>query len=454
MLVDVSIGEVIDKFSILEIKTSKILNPEKLLAVRKEIDALASVKEIIKPFPQCFWYSLLVHVNTQIWDLTDKVKALSYDKDSSEFSKISHTIFELNQQRFRLKNRFNKHTEGSLQEQKSYAEKTLYLHITDLDIFYTRISIINKLSIEYDAIELITPFEDEVRSIYGSFPFTVKASCDVEMIDLKSFKNDETLSIYEFTPLIYISGGKFGDFIHQLSIIAEYFWKTGRKGVLFIANIGDNILPSLEEVYNDSYPIIIMQPYIKSYSVYSNESYDINLSLWRSSPYLFQTIWPIIYSNTYNISWGSRPWLFLEKKKEFENIICIHSSHDRINNRFNNSNILQLMKENPNDRIIFISKIESEYIEFKNRTGCNEIPFVKLNTFSELCVLINSCKFFIGNLSMPLTVADSLFKNRIGLLCGRNDDIHLIGKIESFNDLQIMTKSKFFPNAQYLMDLY
>ena len=39
--------------------------------------------------------------------------------------------------------------------------------------------------------------------------------------------------------VIYISGGLLGDFFHQLSIINENYIKTNKKGILYIADIGD-----------------------------------------------------------------------------------------------------------------------------------------------------------------------------------------------------------------------
>ena len=423
MLVDVSIGEVIDKFSILEIKTSKILNPEKLLAVRKEIDALACVKEVIKPFPQCFWYSLLVHINTKIWDLTDKVKTLSYDKDSSEFSKLSHTIFELNQKRFRLKNRFNKQKANSLQEQKSYSEKTIYIKITDLNLFYQHLSVINKLSIEYDFVELITPFQEEVKKIFGTFPFCVKWDCENPMIDLSLFEIVE--EIYDFPPLTYFAGGLLGDFILSLSVVAEKFWESGRKGSIYVGNNHrERFSFPLETVYNDTNPVISVQPYIKSYKIHNNETYDIDLTVWRDSHLVYNKTWFYIYSSTFNINWGTRPWLFLEKNKDLEDIICIHVSKKRHNTQFNFNNFT---KNNTDNKFVFISQDISEYTNFIHTTKCNNIPFLQASSFYNFCIMINSCKLFIGNLSMPLAVADSLFKNRIGLLSGSIDDIHVSG---------------------------
>jgi hypothetical protein len=173
MKVEVSVGEVIDKLSILDIKFTKLEDPEKRANVEKERDALAEIRKKLQEFPYSFWYDLLVYVNTQIWELTDKVKALSYITNPAEFSKLSHTIFELNQQRFRLKDRFNRTLHSELKEEKSYGKTVIRIRIDSLDSFYKNLAKINKAGIEYDSIELVTPYQKEVNSIYNSYPYVV-----------------------------------------------------------------------------------------------------------------------------------------------------------------------------------------------------------------------------------------------------------------------------------------
>ena len=80
----------------------------------------------------------------------------------------------------------------------------------------------------------------------------------------------------------YISGGLLGDFIHQLSIVNELYIKTNRKGIIYIANIGDNFRNGLEKTYSDLYDIVMLQEYIEGFKIYNGESYDYNLSEWRT----------------------------------------------------------------------------------------------------------------------------------------------------------------------------
>ena len=55
------------------------------------------------------------------------------------------------------------------------------------------------------------------------------------------------------TPIIYISGGLLGDFIHQLSVINEKYLETGRKGVLYIStSVGDGFRFGIGRAYSDT----------------------------------------------------------------------------------------------------------------------------------------------------------------------------------------------------------
>ena len=90
--------------------------------------------------------------------------------------------------------------------------------------------------------------------------------------------------------VIYLSGGQLGDFIHQLSVICEVYYKYKRKGILLITNhIGNAVFHfSLEDTYNTTKQLIESQEYIQEYRIYNGEQYDIDLSRWRYSEKLFK----------------------------------------------------------------------------------------------------------------------------------------------------------------------
>ena len=415
MRVEVSTGELIDKLSILDIKLAKISNSEKRLHVEREISALKDGRDMIKEFPQSYWYSLLVHVNTQIWELTDSVKELSWEKDFVQFAKISHDIFELNQKRFHLKDRFNKNLNSELQEQKSYADKILYLKIDSLENFYKNLGRINRASLDYDRIEFITSFSKDVSTIYSYFPYTVKEDTTEKTMSI--FDLPPSDSMYEFPTLSYYGNSRLGDLMFGLSVCCEMFYKFGRKACVYID--GNNFKYPLEQTYNDTYPILSSQIWMHSYKIYKDESIDIKMfaDLGRS-PYMDTGSWHEIFKSLWNIEWGSHPWIIVPKKEELKDIIFIHSSKTRYHTK---TNMSILIKENSNVKFAFLSDTDDEYTDFVYRTGC-QIPFYKANTFTELAIAINSCRLFMGNLSMPNALADALHKDRVTMLCGWPDD--------------------------------
>ena len=82
-------------------------------------------------------------------------------------------------------------------------------------------------------------------------------------------------SSYPISVKYYISGGKLGDFIHQLSVIKYNYDNFGKKGVLYLANIGDNFSLGLERAYNDTKDIILKQDYILDYQLYNNQRVEM-----------------------------------------------------------------------------------------------------------------------------------------------------------------------------------
>jgi len=212
--------------------------------------------------------------------------------------------------------------------------------------------------------------------------------------------------------ITYISGGLLGDFIHQLSIICEMYHKTNKKGILYITDtVGDVFRTGLEDTYLETKKIIEEQEYIKEYKIHNSEKYDINLSSWRQSPYLYQCNWYILFNRVYDVEWGSHKWINAPFDEKYSNkIIITHSTR-----RYGDSNIYckLINKFNLND-IIFVFWIDEEYNIFKEKTGL-ELQSYKYNNLYELITIINSCKLLIGNFSTPLAISFALKHESIGL---------------------------------------
>jgi len=127
MRIEISVGEGLDRLSILEIKLVEILDSGKRLEIEKEIATLAELVPIKMKYD--YYYKLICKVNQKIWDLTNIIKRLV--PSDSTFSSIAHEIFEWNQSRFRVKSKINELVNSSIKEQKSYGQTSININITD-----------------------------------------------------------------------------------------------------------------------------------------------------------------------------------------------------------------------------------------------------------------------------------------------------------------------------------
>ena len=122
--IPVSLGELIDKLSILQVKKKKISEQEKLNEVEKELYFLKTNAEHLLGDKALFnLYDDLIQVNTQLWDIEDNIRILEKNKDfGPEFIKLARSVYYTNDKRFEIKNKINKMTNSEIKEQKSYQD--------------------------------------------------------------------------------------------------------------------------------------------------------------------------------------------------------------------------------------------------------------------------------------------------------------------------------------------
>lgn len=152
MLIEISIGEALDRLSILELKMEKINDKKKLEEIQKDMNTLVEAQKY--KIEGEYYYKLLFYVNKEIWNLTDTIKQLDYTNDA--FAKLSHDIFELNQSRFRLKNIINKIYESKINEQKSYKLTEIQFRINDSSLLdpATLLNQLSYISLQYDILKI------------------------------------------------------------------------------------------------------------------------------------------------------------------------------------------------------------------------------------------------------------------------------------------------------------
>ena len=123
IIVEVSIGELLDKISILEIKQDKIKDPEKLKFINNEHSILKDqLEKNIKTDDKLNnLYQSLKEINAKLWVIEDDKRQCEKDKDFGEkFIKLSRDVHFLNDDRAKIKLEINNHTGSIIKEIKEY----------------------------------------------------------------------------------------------------------------------------------------------------------------------------------------------------------------------------------------------------------------------------------------------------------------------------------------------
>ena len=123
IIVEVSIGELLDKISILEIKQEKIKDSEKLKFINNEHSILKNQleKNIKSDDKLNNLYQSLKEINAKLWVIEDDKRQCEKDKDFGEkFIKLSRDVHFLNDDRAKIKLEINNHTGSAIKEIKEY----------------------------------------------------------------------------------------------------------------------------------------------------------------------------------------------------------------------------------------------------------------------------------------------------------------------------------------------
>ena len=121
MKIEVSIGQVVDKITILQIKKEKIVDLLKLDHVERELLVLENTLTESKMVVPINLIEKLKEVNLKLWDAEDVIR----DRENKnlfddEFIKCARLDAKLNDERFLIKNEINNACESNIKEQKSY----------------------------------------------------------------------------------------------------------------------------------------------------------------------------------------------------------------------------------------------------------------------------------------------------------------------------------------------
>ncbi|CAM1342755.1 DUF6165 family protein [Tenacibaculum amylolyticum] len=128
MKIEVSNGEIIDKYTILEIKLSEIKDTKKLVNVKHEYEVLTPIveqiyaeaanQETLKKL-----HNNLLEINKTLWKIEDDIRECERAKDFGEtFIKLARAVYYTNDDRSVVKKEINEFTGSDLVEEKSYED--------------------------------------------------------------------------------------------------------------------------------------------------------------------------------------------------------------------------------------------------------------------------------------------------------------------------------------------
>jgi len=123
ILVEVSVGELLDKISILEIKQEKIKDPEKLKFINAEHSILKDQLDNNVKYDEKLntLFKSLKDINAKLWVIEDDKRLCEKNSDFTEkFIKLSRDVHFLNDDRAKIKLEMNNHTGSKIKEIKEY----------------------------------------------------------------------------------------------------------------------------------------------------------------------------------------------------------------------------------------------------------------------------------------------------------------------------------------------
>ena len=125
ILIEVSVGELLDKLTILEIKQEKIKDSEKLKYINDEYGVLKDeLNKSVKTNPKLDeLFNSLKKINEKLWVIEDDKRLCEKNSDFGEkFVKLSRDIHFLNDDRAKIKLEINNHTGSKIKEIKEYTK--------------------------------------------------------------------------------------------------------------------------------------------------------------------------------------------------------------------------------------------------------------------------------------------------------------------------------------------
>ena len=124
ILAEISLGELADKITILEIKMKKIIDKESLQILKKEYQSLKAIdlKDLdLDKYKKLF--NELKSINERLWDIENEKRLLEKNSDfSDKFIKVSRDVHFMNDKRAKVKKEINRSFGSNIEEVKEYTK--------------------------------------------------------------------------------------------------------------------------------------------------------------------------------------------------------------------------------------------------------------------------------------------------------------------------------------------
>lgn len=122
MNIKISVGEALDRLSILQIKLVEVKNEEKLINIEKEYNYLRELIDAELGFENVdASYRDLFHVNYKLWKVEDELRICeSKEEFDANFIKLARSVYYINDERAEIKKNINIQQKSEFMEEKSY----------------------------------------------------------------------------------------------------------------------------------------------------------------------------------------------------------------------------------------------------------------------------------------------------------------------------------------------
>ena len=120
--IPVSVGELIDKLSILHVKKTRVFNEQKLAFINDEFQLLYNISSFYLENDKISeLYDKLIKVNSKLWDIEDELRIIESTKEFDlTFIDLARKVYYTNDERFLIKNKIDELTNSNIREQKDY----------------------------------------------------------------------------------------------------------------------------------------------------------------------------------------------------------------------------------------------------------------------------------------------------------------------------------------------